>query len=150
MTQERHTNDINGLFLANDRPYKFPSGRNLTENSHVGNIIFPRWESTTSLRIANKQHLCCNKGPLLQHKAPLLPLFMSLVCRFYVINLLFLCHFKILQASDNKPNTQLLCHMSLVFKISAKIIKMTIERLPQGRRSILFTKVSHPQKVPIK
>ena len=51
-----------------------------TYYSHVGNKVFPHWESITSLRIANKQHLPANKGPLLQNKAPLFPLFMSLVC----------------------------------------------------------------------
>ena len=113
-----------------------------TKHSHVGNKVFPRWESITSLRIANKQHLSSNKEPLLQnktpllqHKGPLLTLFMSLgchqyvvsmsfLCRFYVVYMSFLCRFYAIRKFRNHLITsriqQPLCHMSLVFKISAK------------------------------
>ena len=46
------------------------------------------------------------------------PLFMSLVCRFYVVFMSFLCHLLILQTSEIELNTTNLCHMSLVFVIS--------------------------------
>ena len=102
-----------------------------TKHSHVGNKVFPRWESITSLRIANKQHLSANKEPLLQNKAPLLQnkgplltLFMSLVCHQYVVSMSFICRFYVIRKFRNHLITsriqQLLCHMSLVFKISAK------------------------------
>ena len=42
---------------------------------------------------------------------------MSLVCRYYVVFMSFLCRLKILQLPDIKPNTTLLCHMSLDFRI---------------------------------
>ena len=49
---------------------------------------------------------------------------MSLLCHLYVIS-------KFRNHLITSQIQQLLCHMSLVFKISAKkFIKMTVERLP--------------------
>jgi len=56
------------------------------------------------------------------------PLFMSLVCRFYVVFMSFLCHLLILQTSEIELNTKNLCHMSLVFVISHIYIVISHEK----------------------
>ena len=105
----------------------------------------------------DKHHLSANKGRLLQHKgrllqhkerllqhkgrllrnkeqakeshgAPLYVISMSLVCRFYVVFMSFLCHLLILQSSEIELNTTNLCHMSLVFVILIYVLFFSIEK----------------------
>ena len=93
--------------------------------------------------MVDKHHLSANKGRLLQHKgrllrnkeqakeshcAPLYVISMSLVCRFYVVFMSFLCHLLILQSSEIELNTTNLCHMSLVFVISHIYIVISHEK----------------------
>ena len=99
--------------------------------------------SGDSFLIANKEALLQNKERLLQHKGRLLRnkeqakeshgtllyvISMSLVCRFYVVFMSFLCHLLILQSSEIELNTTNLCHMSLVFVISHIYIVISHEK----------------------
>ena len=116
--------------------------------------MFPRWEyrawwiSTTyqpirdaycSIRNAYCSIRDAYCGIRNRLKNPMTPLFMSLVCRFYVVFMSFLCHLLILQSSEIELNTTNLCHMSLVFVISHICFVFPHEKSGQGRRSILLT-----------
>ena len=86
--------------------------------------------------MVDKHHLSANKGRLLRNKEqakvshgiPLYVISMSLVCRFYVVFMSFLCHLRILQTSEIELNTTNLCHMSLVFVISHIYIVISHEK----------------------